>query len=63
MANELIKKVAVSALAGFISALMIDLDKWKHADANAKFDWALALKRWLMGALGGVLTALGLQGV
>lgn len=63
MANELIKKVAVSAVAGFVSAFMVDLDKWKQADANATFDWSLALKRWLIGALGGVFTALGLQGV
>ena len=60
--DQLIKKVIASALAGFLGAVVVDLDKWKTADSD-HFDWKLALKRWIQGAVTGAITALGMNAV
>lgn len=60
--DQLIKKVIASTLAGFLGAVVVDLDKWKTADSD-QFDWKLALKRWIQGAVTGAITALGMNAV
>ena len=58
--NELAKKVIAGALSGFASAFLVDLNAWKSNEAMEHFNWALAIKRWLAGAVSGALTGLGL---
>lgn len=58
--NELAKKVIAGALSGFVSAFLVDLNAWKSNEAMEHFNWALAIKRWLAGAVSGALTGLGL---
>jgi hypothetical protein len=60
--DQLIKKVIASTLAGFLGAVVVDLDKWKTADSD-HFDWKLAVKRWIQGAVTGAITALGMNAV
>jgi hypothetical protein len=57
--NELIKKVVAGALSGFVSAFLVDLNAWKSNEAIEHFNYALAIKRWLAGAVSGALTGLG----
>jgi hypothetical protein len=57
--NELIKKVVAGALSGFVSAFLVDLNAWKSNEAMEYFNYALAIKRWLAGAVSGALTGLG----
>ena len=58
--NELVKKVVAGALSGFVSAFLVDLNAWKSNEAMEHFNYALAIKRWLAGAVSGALTGLGL---
>ena len=58
--NEQVKKVIAGALSGFVSAFLVDLNAWKSNEAIEHFNWALAIKRWLAGAMSGALTGLGL---
>ena len=58
--NELAKKIIAGALSGFVSAFLVDLNAWKSNEAMEHFNWALAIKRWLAGAVSGALTGLGL---
>jgi hypothetical protein len=57
--NELLKKVIAGALPGFVSAFLVDLNAWKSNEAMEHFNWAVAIKRWLAGAVSGALTGLG----
>ena len=56
--NELVKKVIAGAVSGFVSAVLVDLDKWKQSALDV-FDWKLAIKRYFMGAVTGAVTAAG----
>jgi H+/Cl- antiporter ClcA len=58
--NELLKKIIAGALSGFVSAFLVDLNAWKSNEAMEHFNWAVAIKRWLAGAVSGALTGLGL---
>jgi H+/Cl- antiporter ClcA len=58
--NELVKKIIAGALSGFVSAFLVDLNAWKSNEAMEHFNWALAIKRWLAGAVSGALTGLGM---
>jgi len=58
--NELVKKIIAGALSGFVSAFLVDLNAWKSNEAMEHFNWALAVKRWLAGAVSGALTGLGM---
>jgi hypothetical protein len=58
--NELVKKVVAGALSGFVSAFLVDLNAWKSNEAIEHFNYALAIKRWLAGAVSGALTGLGM---
>lgn len=55
--NELGKKVIAGAVSGFISAALVDLHAWVKSEGS--FNYALALKRWIAGAISGALGALG----
>jgi H+/Cl- antiporter ClcA len=58
--NELLKKIIAGALSGFVSAFLVDLNAWKSNEAMEHFNYALAIKRWLAGAVSGALTGLGM---
>lgn len=61
------KTIVAGAAIGFVSALLVDLDAWaksKPGDGDRlPFDWGLALKRWVAGAVAGATGALGFGGV
>lgn len=56
--NIIVKNIIVGAFSGLLSAIMVDLDKWKTS-VDAQFDFKLAAKRWLAGAVSGAAAALG----
>ena len=56
--NELMQKAISGALSGLLAAAIVDIDAWKQ---TGKFDWALASRRWLAGAVFGASSALGLN--
>lgn len=50
------------ALAGFISALAVDINAFKADNMDwAHFNLKIAAKRWLIGAALGAIAALGIQ--
>lgn len=54
--------VLAGALGGFLSATSIDLDafiKARTKDPKLKFDWVLAVSRWIQGAIAGALPGIG----
>lgn len=54
--------VLVGTLAGFLSAASVDLDafiKARAKDPQEKFDIALAVARWVKGAIAGALPGFG----
>lgn len=57
--NELTKKIIAGTVSGFVSALLVDLDAWKKSSGTG-FDYGLAFKRWLAGAVSGALAGLGM---
>lgn len=58
--DALVKKIVVGALGGFLSAVVVDFGKWKSTP-DLKFNWALALKNWVAGAVTGALAGLGVE--
>jgi hypothetical protein len=52
------KKIGIAALGGFLSAVVVDLGKWKQTP-DLKYDWLLALKNWLAGAVTGAVAGMG----
>ena len=56
MAPE-IKKIVAGALSGALAAVVIDVNAWSKSDAP--FDLKLAFKRWIAGAISGIVVALG----
>lgn len=54
------QKVLVGVVSGAVSAFLIDLHAWSKAEGE--FDWGLAFKRWVAGAVSGFMMALGLGG-
>ncbi len=55
------KRVIAGAVSGFVAAFVVDVNAW--AKSNAKFDVALAVKRWISGAVSGGAAALGFGGL
>lgn len=55
-----IKKIVATAIASFLGAVITDIDKWKKSESD-KFDWELAIKRWVKGAILGAMTGLGME--
>ena len=58
--DTLVKKIVVGAVGGFLSAVVVDFGKWK-ATPDLKFNWVLAIKNWIAGAITGALAGLGVQ--
>ena len=58
-----IKLVIAGAVSGFVTAFLTDLNAWSRStpkgEANAPFDWSLAVKRWVAGAMAGGAAAAG----
>ncbi len=54
-----LRRAVVGALAGLLSAAVVDVNAW--AKAEGKFEWGLALKRWVAGAVTGATAALGVS--
>jgi hypothetical protein len=52
--NNLIKLIITGAVGGFISAVNVDLKKWR-ATPDLAFDWKEAIKSWLLGAISGAV--------
>ena len=52
------KKIVAGAIAGFVGAAVVDVHAWSKSDG--KFDWPLAVKRWIAGAVSGATAALGI---
>lgn len=52
------KKIIAGAVAGLVSAFLIDLNAWSKSDGP--FDWTLAFKRWVAGAVAGAFAAFGI---
>lgn len=46
------------AIAGAVSAAVVDINAW--AKSSTPFDWKLAIKRWVAGAMTGATAAAGM---
>ena len=57
------KAIIGGAASGFIAAVLVDIHAWTKADPALPFDWGIAVKRWLAGAVSGALTGAGLKGL
>lgn len=55
------RSILVGAVSGFVAAALVDLHAW--SDGAGAFEWGLALKRWITGAISGAVTAAGLTEV
>lgn len=53
-----IKLIIAGALGGFLAAVAVDINAW--AKTNEPFDWGLAARRWIAGAISGAAGAVGL---
>ena len=60
MTNHL-KLIISGALCGFFSAALTDINAWAKSDSQ--FDWKLAIKRWIAGALTGLAGSAGFAGL
>lgn len=54
-----VRKLIAGAVSGFFSAFVVDLHAWSKA-GGAAFDWGLAVKRWVAGAVTGLTAAMGI---
>jgi hypothetical protein len=72
--NEFLKRLIVGGLGGFVSAALVDLSAWSRSSGSASlggdsegevaaFDWGLAVRRWVSGAVSGAMTAGGFTAV
>lgn len=52
------KLILAGAISGLASAVVVDLNAWSHTP-GAPFDWGLALRRYIKGAITGALSASG----
>ena len=52
------KAIINGAVSGFVAALLVDLHAWQAS--KDQFDWVLAIKRWIAGAISGALAGAGL---
>ncbi len=55
------KKLIAGAVSGAVAALVVDITAW--AKSSEPFDWGLAFKRWVAGAVSGVAAAFGMVNV
>lgn len=58
-----IKLIIGGGLTGFLSAAIVDINAWSKStpkgEKNTAFDWGLAFRRWVAGAITGATTAAG----
>jgi hypothetical protein len=52
------KKIATAAMGGLIAAVAVDYHAFKQ-NPDFKFDFTLAFKRWVMGAVAGAIAGVG----
>ena len=56
-----------AAVSGFVAAFLVALNSWSKSPPdgkpNAPFDFGLAFKRWIGGAVSGATAAWGIQGL
>lgn len=57
------KKLISGAVSGFVAAFLVDWNAFMRSEPSAKFDWGLAFKRWVTGAVSGALAGLGMGAV
>ena len=57
--TDLAIKLLKGAVSGFVAAVAIDISAWSKS-GNVAFDWSLAGKRWISGALLGLVAASGM---
>jgi hypothetical protein len=58
-----LKGVLIGALSGLVPAVLVDIHSYRNAlekDSSEKFNWKLALVRWLYGAASGAATGAGI---
>lgn len=53
-----LKMILAGALGGFLAAVAVDINAWSKSDDP--FDWGLALKRWIAGAVSGATAGFGI---
>lgn len=53
-----VKKIIAGAVSGLLAAFVVDINSWSKSDGV--FDWTLAIKRWVSGAVVGAVGALGI---
>jgi hypothetical protein len=58
-----IRLIIAGAVSGLVSAILVDVHAWSKSDPALAFDWGLAVKRWVGGAVSGALAGLGLKGL
>lgn len=51
------KLIITAMVGGFIAALAVDISAWARSNGE-KFDWGLAFKRWVAGAISGLSAGL-----
>lgn len=51
------RNLIAGAVSGFLAAFVVDLNAWSKT--SGAFDWLLAFKRWVAGAVAGATAALG----
>jgi hypothetical protein len=56
-----IKKLIAGAASGFLAAFVVDINAWSKS--KEPFDWQLAVKRWVAGAIAGASGAFGVNGL
>ena len=59
--NELAKKLIAGAVSGVLAALVVDINAWSKT--QEPFNWGLAVKRWVSGAITGATGAFGVQAI
>jgi predicted lysophospholipase L1 biosynthesis ABC-type transport system permease subunit len=52
------KKIVAGAVSGFVAAAVVDVHAWSKS--AEPFNWTLAIKRWVAGAISGATAALGI---
>lgn len=55
------KMVLAGAIGGFLSAVAVDVNAWARSE-DERFDWGLAVKRWIAGAVAGAAAGVGVAG-
>lgn len=57
-----IKKIIAGAVSGFAAAFVVDVMAWSKAPKGEVFDFGIAVKRWIAGAMSGIAGAMGIAG-